>query len=89
VAAHASENPFSQPAREVLVQACGSCHRPGLSTTKPGALLVFNLEEEPWDGRLSEDQLRQLEQRTAGPDTLNDDDRATIRAYVSHALGAL
>src|SRR5262245_61582718 len=36
-------NPWLDPAREVLVPHCGSCHRGDLPTALPNALAIFDL----------------------------------------------
>ena len=49
--------------REILIQACGTCHLSTLDTAKPRALAVFDLKEQSWYGRMTEDQFRGLDHR--------------------------
>jgi hypothetical protein len=84
--APASANPWVEPAREVLVQYCGSCHRPGLPTTNSRALGVFNLHEPVWYRTMTDDQLRELRRRAGEMLRAKDDDRDTLVAFVDCEL---
>jgi hypothetical protein len=80
--AHES-NPWAESARDVLVSQCGSCHRPGLSTSNPRALAIFNLHEPIWYKTMTDDQIRQLVGRTRNPDKFADADRKVIASFVA------
>jgi hypothetical protein len=77
------KNPWVEPARDVLVPACGSCHRPGLPTTNPRALAIFNLHEPVWYKTMTNDQLRGLKRRIEGSSSVDDDDRKVIASFVA------
>ena len=81
-AAHV-KNRWVEPARDVLVPACGSCHRPGLPTTNAGALAVFNLHEPVWYKTMTNDQLRGMRRRIEGSSSLNDDDKKAVASFVA------
>ena len=76
------KNPWVEPARDVLVPACGSCHRPGLPTTNPRALAIFNLHEPIWYKTMTNDQLRKLVGRINGSGNVAEPDRKTIAQFV-------
>jgi hypothetical protein len=78
----AAANPWSDAAREVLVQHCGRCHRGDLATAVPGALAVFDLLEDPWHGRLSAEQLDGLLLRVRRIEGLADVDAAAVERFV-------
>lgn len=87
VAAEPRENPWKDAARAALLEPCGGCHRPGLPTSKPGALLVFDLEEDIWYGRMSDEQLAQLVPRTSGSKSFDPMDGGLIESFVTCARG--
>ena len=73
-AAPASANPWAEPAREVLVQHCGRCHRSDLDTSLAGALAVYDLTRPVWYATLRPDQYdgileRVREAGAVGPDS--------------------
>lgn len=80
------KNPWAEPARDVLVQACGSCHRPGLPTSNARALKVFNLHDPVWYGAMSDDQLRGLSRRIQGASGVKDRDRDIVNMFVNCKL---
>jgi hypothetical protein len=81
-----SANPWAEPAREVLVQACGSCHRPNLPTSNPRALATFNLQDPVWYGTMTDDQLRTLSRRIQGASKVDDRDRDIVHSFVNCKL---
>lgn len=89
-AAHAksaSSNPFAEPARDVLAHAaCGNCHRPGLKTTDPRALKIFNLHDPVWYGAMTDDQIRSLKNRIEHSSGIDDGDRAAVLSFVDCKL---
>jgi hypothetical protein len=80
------DNPWIEPARDVLVQSCGSCHRPELPTSKPRALAVFNLQDPMWYGTMTDDQLRSLGRRIQGASNIEDKDRDIVNMFVNCRL---
>jgi hypothetical protein len=78
-------NPWIEPARDVLVQACGSCHRPNLPTSNPRALAVFNLHEPVWYATMTDDQLRSLSRRIQGA-KVEESDRDIVNSFVNCKL---
>ena len=78
-----AKNPWVEPARDVLVSACGSCHRPGLPTSNKGALAVFNLHEPVWYKTMTNDQLRGMRRRIEASSSLDDGDKKAIASFVA------
>jgi len=76
------ENRWAEPTRGILAQRCGQCHLPNLPTSVPRALAVFNLTDEPWYGRLRQDQYDSLLERLHGIRELTDYDRAVVESFV-------
>jgi mono/diheme cytochrome c family protein len=58
--AASTANRWAESTRGILAQHCGQCHLPNLPTSVPRALAVFNLTEEPWYGRMTNEQLDSL-----------------------------
>lgn len=79
-------NPWGDAVGSLLAQHCGSCHRPGLPTTNPGALLVFNLDENPWYDRMSQRQLEALRGRVRGTKAIDEADRIVVERFLECAL---
>ena len=77
------KNPWIESARDVLVPACGSCHRPGLPTTNPRALAIFNLHEPVWYKTMTNDQLRGMRRRIEASSSLDDGDKRAIASFVA------
>jgi hypothetical protein len=75
-------NRWAEPTRGILAQHCGRCHLPNLPTTVPRALAVFDLTEEPWHARLTNDQLDQLVPRISAVDALPDADKSIVESFV-------
>lgn len=81
----AGANPWSEPARTVLIAACGSCHQPGLPTSVPGALAVFDLSEDVWYARLQGQQFEGLLRRVRAMDTIDEWDKKVVEYFVDTA----
>ena len=80
-------NPFAEPARDVLAHAaCGNCHRPGLKTSDPRALKIFNLHDPVWYGAMTDDQIRSLKNRIEHSSAIDDGDRAAVLSFVDCKL---
>jgi hypothetical protein len=83
----AAINPWVEPAREVLSHAsCGNCHRPGLPTSNPRALSVFNLHDPVWYAPMSEEQLRSLRRRIERSSEVEAEDQNSVLAFVDCKL---
>jgi hypothetical protein len=54
-------------ARETLDANCAECHTRGLRTALPRALRVFDLTENDWSRRMTDDQLREAARRLREP----------------------
>lgn len=75
-------NRWAEPTRGILAQRCGQCHLPNLPTSVPRALLVFDLTEEPWFGRLTHDQFDTLLERMHSVHELTESDRSVVSSFV-------
>lgn len=82
-----ASNPWSDAAREVLNGACGTCHQPGLPSSRTEALAVFDLHEQVWYQRMTQDQLRGLRRRIQGSATVVESDKSLVDAFVRRELG--
>lgn len=80
--ARSSANRWAEPTRGILAQRCGQCHLPNLPTSVPHALAVFNLTDEPWYGRLTNDQLDSLLLRVHSIEGLSELDGAIVENFV-------
>jgi hypothetical protein len=69
--------------REIVRQNCGSCHDGSLQTANPAALKVFDLREEDWTARMSDEQVRKLLGRTK---RLPADNQTTMATFVKQVL---
>lgn len=79
--------PWAEPARDVLVQYCGRCHRSDLDTSITRALAVFDLTEPVWYARLSADQYDGILERVHEASAIGPEDVAAIEAFVGCARG--
>jgi len=75
-------NRFAEPTRGILAQHCGRCHLPNLPTSIPRALVVFDLTEEPWYGRLTDAQLESMIFRVSGTGEIPEIDRSIVESFV-------
>ena len=80
-------NPWSEFTRDLLAAHCGNCHRRDLPTAVPGALAVFDLLDNPWYGRLRDDQYSELLVRVRSIDNLPPADLETVVRFVGCARG--
>jgi hypothetical protein len=71
----------SEQAREVLRAHCGSCHRPGLPTSKPAALKIFDLDRSDWFSTMTTEQLDKGLKRLEGMGGVTPTDRARYVAF--------
>ena len=80
-------NPWVEPARDVLAHAaCGNCHRPGLPTSNPRALKIFNLHDPVWYATMTDGQLLSLRDRVQGSSKIEEDDQNLVIAFVNCKL---
>jgi hypothetical protein len=75
-------NPWLDPAREVLVQHCGRCHRGDLPTAVPGALRVFDLTRPVWSEHLVRPQYDGILTRVRESSAIEADEVAAVEAFV-------
>jgi len=80
-------NPWAEPAREVLVQHCGRCHRSDLDTSLKGALAVYDLTKPIWYANLRPDQYDGILERVREAGAIGPEDVATMEAFVACARG--
>src|SRR5882672_448006 len=81
-------NPWTEPAREVLVQHCGRCHRSDLDTSLAGALAVYDLTKPVWYANLRPDQYDGILERVHEARAIGSEETATMEAFVACARGA-
>jgi hypothetical protein len=73
-------------ARKVLRSAkCSSCHDSGISAENPQALAVYDLREDYWPARMSDEQLPKLLGRLRSAPAA---DRALMRRFIDGELRA-
>jgi hypothetical protein len=72
-------------AREILKANCGSCHDGALSTAKPAALKVFDLQELEWAAGMSDQQLGRIIGRFQSFGVPRDD-RKRVKAFIKAEL---
>jgi hypothetical protein len=76
----------------ILDRYCARCHDRTLSTAKPAALAVFDLEDADWTARMTDAQLRESAVRLAGTRGPTSDtpatpsEVATLRAVIERRL---
>jgi hypothetical protein len=80
-------NPWAEPAREVLVQYCGRCHRSDLDTSLTGALAVYDLTKPIWYANLRPDQYDGILERVHEASAIGPEDVAVLEAFVGCAKG--
>ncbi len=76
------ENPWADPAREVLMQYCGRCHRGDLPTSVPKALAVFDLTKNPWYERLNSLHFEGMLERIRNDSKIADRDKRVVESFV-------
>ena len=80
-------NPWAEPAREVLVQYCGRCHRSDLDTSLTGALAVFDLTKPIWYANLRPDQYDGILERVHEASAIGPEDVVAMETFVACARG--
>ena len=82
-----THNPWAEPARDVLSNAkCGGCHRPGLPTSNPRALAIFNLHDPVWYAPMTDEQLLSLRRRIEHNSEIEAKDQDSVIAFVACKL---
>jgi hypothetical protein len=89
-ACHGGENPFREPARAILEQKCGMCHRKDSPDAKDKALAVFTLNDIDFARNMNEIQLKDMLGRFTG-EIMNDNDvkpaeLETMKKFVAREL---
>ena len=75
-------NPWLDPAREVLVQHCGQCHRGDLPTALPKALAIYDLTRPIWNEHLVPPQYDGILTRVRESAAIEPDELAAVEAFV-------
>ena len=74
---------LSASVRELVQQNCGSCHDGSLATAKPAALKVFDLREQDWTAKMSDEQVRKLLGRAK---SMSADEQTLMAKFVKRVL---
>ena len=74
---------LSTAVRGIVQEHCGSCHDGSMQTAKPAALKVFDLREEDWTARMSDDRVRMLLGRAR---RLAAENQTTMSKFVQRVL---
>jgi hypothetical protein len=75
-----------EAARKVLQsRGCGSCHDRAISTETPGALAVYDLRDEDWPGKMSNERLPKLMTRLRSAPAA---DRIVVKRFIAAELAA-
>jgi len=73
-------------ARKVLqAQGCGSCHDRAVSTEHAGALAVYDLRDQDWPGKMSNERLPKLMTRLRSAPAA---DRLVVKRFIAAELSA-
>ena len=82
---HPGVDPLETSVRQLVEKHCGSCHDGALGTAKPAALRIFDLREESWTARMSEDQLKKVIGRTRNLQ-LTEDQHREIQDFIEKKI---
>jgi hypothetical protein len=75
-----------EAARKVLLaRGCGVCHDGALTTANPGALGVYDLRDQDWTGKMSNDRLPKLMSRLRNAPAA---DRLVVKRFIAGELAA-
>lgn len=83
LAAPASGDKLNAAVRRIALDHCGSCHDGSRSSANPAALKIFDLRDEDWTARMSEEQVLKLNGRGK---SLRPADRARLSKFVDRVL---
>jgi len=78
--------PLIEQTRKVLIRNCGKCHQPGRSTSKEGAMAVFNLDEDIWYSNMTSDEFESLLDRVNGSLKFEKTEKIIIDSLVTLLL---
>ncbi|NNE99565.1 MAG: hypothetical protein HKN25_11150 [Pyrinomonadaceae bacterium] len=73
----------SETAIAALKQNCGTCHRSTLSTAKPKALAIFDLDKRPWHESVTDKHLKGISGRIKTKSGLSDLERTATLEFIS------
>ena len=79
-AAAPATNPWSEPARSVLIEHCGQCHLGSLPTANRRAMAIYDLSEPRWDARLRPDNYPGITRRVNRQATAEQ--RTVVEKYI-------
>lgn len=82
-----TQPPASRDAARKVLQArgCGSCHDSAVSTENARALAVYDLHDQDWSGKMSNERLPKLMTRLkSAPDA----DRRVVKQFIAAELAA-
>ena len=77
---------LNEQSRKALIKNCGKCHQPNLTTSKEGALAVFNLDEEIWYSNMGSDEFESLLDRVSGSSKFSNRAKIIIDSLVTLVL---
>ena len=77
---------LKEQSRKALIKNCGKCHQPGLTTSKEGAMAVFNLDEDIWYSNMGSDEFESLLDRVNGSSKFSKRDKIIIDSLVTLVL---
>jgi mono/diheme cytochrome c family protein len=83
LAADASGDKLDAGVRRIAIDHCGSCHQGSRASANPAALKVFDLRDEDWTARMSDEQVLKLNGRGK---SLRPTDRARLTKFVDRVL---
>jgi hypothetical protein len=74
----------SEATRLALVEHCGKCHQSTLSSHKPGAIAVFDLDAmAAWHDKLVDGNLGGIDKRTKNKPAVTDNQRTAILEFLA------
>ncbi|MCH7515900.1 MAG: hypothetical protein IIB08_02015 [Bacteroidetes bacterium] len=77
---------LKEQSRKALIKNCGKCHQPGRSTSKEGAMAVFNLDEDIWYSNMTSDEFESLLDRVNGSLKFEKTEKIIIDSLVTLVL---
>ena len=77
---------LKEQSRKALIKNCGKCHQPGRSTSKEGAMAVFNLDEDIWYSNMGSDEFESLLDRVNGSLKFEKTEKIIIDSLVTLVL---
>jgi len=83
LAAETSGDQLNAAVRRIAIDHCGSCHEGSRASANPAALKIFDLRDEDWTARMSDEQVLKLNGRGK---SLRPTDRARLTQFVARVL---